>query len=186
MTSDIVSMSFVIQIIEEILFNAFVSITENENQKYFIYMFQYGDVKKIYTIGYQGKSIDELIELLRKHRIQHLVDVRSLPRSQMDDFNKEKLKESLFYKGIYYKHIPELGGLIDIDYREKMKTKEWQIAYNDLKELAVEGKTVIMCMERDPMKCHRRFIAEKLEDDGFEVVHMGKGGSWKEKRLEDF
>jgi len=143
-------------------------------------------VKKIYTIGYQGKSIDEMIELLRKYGIQHLVDVRSLPRSRLNDFNKEKLKESLFHKSIYYKHKPELGGLIDSDYRDRMKTKEWKIAYNELKELAEEGKTVIMCMEKDPLKCHRRFIAERLEEDGFDVVHIGKGGTWKEKRLEDF
>lgn len=179
-------MSFVIQLIEEILFNAFVLIFANENHKIFIHLFQYQNVKKIYTIGYQGKSIDELIKILRKYNINHLVDVRSLPRSRLNDFNKEELKESLFYKSIYYKHKPELGGLIDIDYKEKMKTKEWKIAYNELEELAEEGKTVIMCMEKDPMKCHRRFIAEKLEEDGFEVIHIGKSGSWKEKRLDDF
>lgn len=143
-------------------------------------------MKKIYTIGYQGKSIDEFVELLRKHNIQHLADVRSVPRSQMEDFNKENLKKSLFYKSIYYKHIPKLGGLIDGDYREKMKTKEWEKAYEELKELAKEGRTVIMCMEKDPMRCHRRFIAEKLEEDSFDVIHVGRGGTWKEKRLEDF
>ena len=89
-------------------------------------------MKKIYTIGYQGKSIDELIEILRKYNINHLVDVRSLPRSRLNDFNKEELKESLFYKSIYYKHKPELGGLIDIDYKEKMKRQEWKIPSHDL------------------------------------------------------
>ena len=143
-------------------------------------------MKKIYTIGYQGKSIKEFIGLLEKNNISHVVDVRSVPRSQLDDFNKENLKDSLFYKSIFYTHKPDLGGLIDEDYRDIMRTNGWQKTYEELKELAEEGKTVIMCMEKDPMKCHRRFIAEELEGDGFDVVHIGRSGTWKEKKLEEF
>lgn len=141
---------------------------------------------KIYTTGYQGKTFDEFITLLLDKGITHLADVRSSPRSNREEFNRDELKERLFSKSIMYIHIPELGGLVEGDYREVMKEDDWVSAYDKLKELASKGPTVIMCMEKDPMRCHRRYIVEELEGDGWEVIHIGKGGSWKERSLDDF
>lgn len=143
-------------------------------------------MNKVYTIGYEGKDIDEFLELLRKKGVQHLVDVRSYPTSRREKFDKENLKDRLFHESILYKHIPEMGGLRDEDYEEVMEEEDWKEGFEELKEIASEGKTVLMCLEKDPMRCHRRFIAERLEEEGWEVVHIGRGGSWKEKSLDDF
>ncbi len=97
-----------------------------------------------------------------------------------------KLKKFLFNKGILYKHIEALGGLGIEDYRERMKTDEWKKAFTELIEFASESPTVIMCLEKEPSKCHRRFISERLEDRGWEVIHLGRGGSWKGSTLDDF
>lgn len=141
---------------------------------------------KVYTIGYEGKNIEEFLDLLKDKGIQHLVDVRSSPKSRKENFNKDNLKDRLFHNSIVYKHIPELGGLKEEEYEEVMTEEKWVEGYEELKNFAKEGKTVIMCLEKDPMRCHRRYIAERLEEDGWEVVHIGKGGSWKEKSLDDF
>lgn len=143
-------------------------------------------MEKIYTLGYQGKSLDEFIHLLTSNDINLLVDVRSKPVSSIPGFNQRELKEKLSKKSILYKHMPDMGGMIHDDYHETMKSENWNKSYSDLKSLAVKGPTAIMCMEKDLMRCHRRFIMEKLQKDGWSVVHIGRGVSWKEKRLDDF
>ncbi len=143
-------------------------------------------VKKIYTVGYEGKTTEEFMKLLLEKDITHLIDLRSIPKSAKEGFSGGELKDLLFGKSIMYVHMPALGGMVDDDYRDVMEEEGWLEAFSELNRLAEKGPTVIMCLEKDPMRCHRRYIAEKLEDEGWEVIHMGKGGSWKEKRLDDF
>ncbi len=143
-------------------------------------------MKKIHTIGYEGKNIEEFLQLLEKSRIKQLIDVRSHPKSQKEDFSKENLKQALFQKGIRYRHLPGVGGLGEEGYQKKMKTEGWKTSFDDLKEMANNTPSVMMCLEKDPMRCHRRFIAERLEKEGWEVIHIGKGGEWKGKRLDEF
>ncbi len=146
----------------------------------------FATVKTIYTLGYEGKTLEEFIKLLLDKGINHLVDVRSIPRSRREDFNDDKLKDTLFGKSIMYVHIPALGGMLEDDYPMAMDRESWRDAYHELKELAAKGPTAMMCLEKDPTRCHRRHIAERLEEDGWEVIHMGKGGSWKKRSLDDF
>ncbi len=143
-------------------------------------------MKKIYTIGYQGRTEKEFLKLLYENDIDHVVDVRSYPSSKVKEFSKDNLKETLFHKSIMYKHLPELGGMQDGDYLKLMLSDGWNTAYIELKEIAQDGPTAMMCLEKDPSKCHRRYIADLLELEGWEVVHIGKGGSWKKKSLKDF
>lgn len=143
-------------------------------------------MNKVYTIGYEGKEIEDFIDILHQHEIKQIIDVRSHPKSRKVDFNKDTLKEKLFQKSVKYKHLPELGGLREDDYREIMNEKGWNAAFEELKTIAEKRKSALMCLENNPMKCHRRFISEKLEEQGWEVIHLGEGGSWKEKRLDDF
>lgn len=124
--------------------------------------------------------------LLDKYDIDHLVDVRSYPRSDIEGFSQEDLKDTLFHKSIMYRHLPGLGGLGEEDYERSMLSDRWKTSYDKLKKLAEDGTTVMMCMEKDPNRCHRRFISDELEKEGWKVVHIGKGGSWKKKSLEDF
>lgn len=143
-------------------------------------------VKKIYTIGYEGKSIDEFLKLLSEKGITRVIDVRSKPHSKREEFDQEDLKDTLFKKSMMYKHLPSLGGMEKEDYKEAMGSEEWRSGYRELKSIAEEGPSVMMCLEKDPMQCHRRFISERLEEEGWDVIHLGRGGSWKEKRLDDF
>lgn len=140
---------------------------------------------KVYTIGYETKDIDRFLELLEEKGISRLIDVRSNPRSRRNEFSKENLKEGLFRKSIAYKHIPEVGGLEE-DYEKKMEGEEWKEGFNELKESAKEEKAVLMCLEDDPNECHRKYIADELEKEGWEVVHISEGKSWKEKSLDEF
>ena len=53
-----------------------------------------------------------------------------------------------------------------------MGTPAFREGIEKLLEIARQGRTCIMCMERDPRYCHRRHIAAYLEALGVEVVHI--------------
>ncbi len=143
-------------------------------------------MRRIYTIGYEDKTLDGFIKLISEKGIRHLADVRTSPHSQRSEFSRDELKKILFKKGILYKHMKALGGLEIENYRERMETDVWKKAFFELIEFASEATTVIMCLEKEPSRCHRRFISEKLEEHGWEVIHLGRGGSWKGRTLDDF
>ncbi len=143
-------------------------------------------MKKIYTIGYEGKTQEEFLKILSEKGIRHLADVRTSPSSKRSEFSGDNLKKYLFTKGIFYKHMPDLGGLETEDYSETINSISWKNAFQELEVFADEAPTVMMCMEKEPSRCHRRFISNELEKNGWDVIHLGRGGSWRERTLDDF
>ncbi|HKC20100.1 MAG TPA: DUF488 domain-containing protein [Candidatus Dormibacteraeota bacterium] len=142
----------------------------------------------VFTIGHSTRSLEELIELLRHHRIELLVDVRTVPASRrMPHFAKTALERSLPAHGIAYRHMPELGGLRkpkrdstntgwrNVSFRgyaDYMQTDEFWRAISDLEELAAKQRVAIMCAEAVPWRCHRSLIADALAARGNEVRHI--------------
>jgi uncharacterized protein (DUF488 family) len=67
----------------------------------------------LYTIGYEGKEIQQFIDLLKNTGIEHLIDVRFSAESQYKpDFNKAILARELERAKIKYTHRPDLGVLM--------------------------------------------------------------------------
>src|SRR5215467_4302433 len=65
----------------------------------------------LFTIGHSTRTLDELIEVLRAHTIQTLVDIRSFPMSRrLPHFNRESLVKTLPANGIQYVWMKDLGG----------------------------------------------------------------------------
>ena len=66
----------------------------------------------ILTIGHSTRPIDEFIALLRAHGVQHVLDVRTVPKSRRNpQFARDALAASLSAAGLRYTHVPALGGL---------------------------------------------------------------------------
>ena len=64
------------------------------------------------TIGHSNRPLHELIGMLQAHRVDLLVDVRTVPKSRYNpQFNTENLPAPLRQAGIEYLHMPGLGGL---------------------------------------------------------------------------
>lgn len=147
---------------------------------------QQGKIREVYTIGYEGKDIDEFVEELLENGIERLIDVRELPLSRKNGFSKNALMKALQEVGIEYKPFPELGAPKEARHGLRSKLLNFyefaEIYRNHLKrhlddlkalELYVSSKkSVIMCFEADWRVCHRSVIAEFLERDGFEVIHL--------------
>ena len=66
-------------------------------------------IPKVFTIGYEDKTPDSLIECLREAGVQRVVDVRELPLSRRYGFSKSALAAALARAGIRYEHMRELG-----------------------------------------------------------------------------
>lgn len=137
----------------------------------------------IYTIGYQGKSIDSLIEILEKKKINTLIDIRESGKSsQKPQFNSEVLKREFQKTNIKYLHRPELGVIYQIrtpyieGYIDDKAFKGWykwhlkDIEFNIsefVQFLKNNGNCCFMCMEEyaKPNKnqnyyCHRDYLSE--------------------------
>jgi uncharacterized protein (DUF488 family) len=142
----------------------------------------------IYTIGHSTHPIEEFIAILRAYSIERLVDVRTVPRSRHNpQFEQSSLAASLPAAGIEYRHMKALGGLrkaradsINGGWRnasfrgfaDYMQTPEFAAAVDALIALAAEKRTVVMCAEAVPWRCHRSLIGDALLVRGVEVVDI--------------
>jgi len=130
----------------------------------------------IYTIGYEGLSVDDFLNRLLKNGVQCLLDVRNNPVSRRYGFHKTTLSRLCDFLGIEYFHFPELG--IPNSSREELHSKaDYERLFKEYKHsiLPAQSKTlkrlawivndrpgVLVCMEADPTYCHRTTLAEAL------------------------
>lgn len=145
---------------------------------------------KLYTIGYQQRSQEELLDVLEKNDIRALVDTRDNPNSRKPGFSKGVLALACAARGvtIRYAHFPELGipkkdrdkikehGDVDkfwLDYINKLSRLE-NLIVEDLVEAIKSHSVCLLCYEREPECCHRKVLAEYLEGmiPELKVVHL--------------
>lgn len=131
-------------------------------------------MKRIFTIGYEGLSLAEFTETLKRSRVTLLLDVRELPLSRRRGFSKNALRQALHAEGIGYRHEKLLGSPRDIrhqlrkdwDYRAFFKAFRTHLRAQTplLKRLADEltGNVVLLCYERNHEGCHRSEVANAL------------------------
>ena len=132
---------------------------------------------RIWTIGHSNRSIEVFLELLREHSIQVLADIRSFPTSKIEHFKREEMERWLPENGIEYVWLgKELGGYRKGGYKRHMRTKLFRAGVKKLLEIAKQKRTCIMCMEKNPKYCHRRFLSAYLERKGVEVIHIIEKG----------
>jgi uncharacterized protein (DUF488 family) len=132
----------------------------------------------IYTLGHSTHPLDEFLNILQAFKIELVVDVRTIPRSRHNpQFNATELEQALQQHAIEYQHLKELGGLRhttktsintaweNLSFRgfaDYMQTEEFQTGIEQLIGLAQNKRTVIMCAEAVPWRCHRSLIGDAL------------------------
>jgi uncharacterized protein (DUF488 family) len=145
----------------------------------------------VFTIGHSTRSSDEFIALLREFEVEGLVDVRALPGSRHNpQFNAETLAAALEAAGIAYRHMPALGGrrrqrksdaaspnglwrhAAFRAYADYAMSAPFRDAFAELRALASQRRSAIMCAEAVWWQCHRRIIADYLLAAGDTVLHI--------------
>ena len=153
----------------------------------------------IYTVGHSTHPIDEFTKILKAYEITLLVDVRTIPRSRHNpQFNQAELERRLREHGMDYIHLKELGGLRHAiktsintgwrnpsfrGYADYMQTGEFQAGIERLMILAQDQRTVIMCSEAVPWRCHRSLIGDALLIRNFDVEDIMSASSARPHKL---
>ena len=156
----------------------------------------------IFTIGHSTHTIDRFVELLWKHHIGAVADVRMHPGSRrMPHFNQLELDEALAAESIRYEHFRELGGRRAPEpgtpntgweteafrgYADHMATPEFEQGVERLLALTGERVTTVMCAEALWWRCHRRLLSDALLVRGRRVRHIGGDGHLTEHKLTPF
>ena len=144
----------------------------NERQKYI------KTVQTLFTIGYEGRSIEAFINTLIQNGIKLLCDVRKNPLSRKFGFSKGKLEHITGMAGIKYVHIPDLG--ITSDKRSSLKTTDdYTALFNSYEKtlpsfgpyleyifslLHSNVSIALMCYEREALMCHRHIIRDYIKN----------------------
>jgi len=91
----------------------------------------------LWTIGHSNRSIEQIVALLKEHKIEALVDVRSFPTSKIEHFKREEMERWLPEHGIEYVWFgKELGGYRRGGYEAHMKTELFREGIEKLLEFA--------------------------------------------------
>jgi uncharacterized protein (DUF488 family) len=144
--------------------------------------------KRLFTIGYEQTPQKAVLDELENAGVKLLVDVRAVTSSRRPGFSKNQLAASLDERGIAYVHLKALGtpkegrqaarsgnyAELEKVYAAHLKKPE---ARQDMDELAAlvkkAGPVCLLCYERDHAHCHRRWIAEIIEErDGVKVENL--------------
>lgn len=144
----------------------------------------------LFTIGYEGVSLEEYINKLIANDVRVLCDVRKNPLSMKFGFSKGQLQKACVGVGIEYVHIPEVG--IESDKRRELNSqadydslfvyyrasvlKNEVLKQNEiLTLLETKGRIALTCFEANVCHCHRKYLAESIASNErfrYELKHL--------------
>lgn len=133
--------------------------------------------QQLFTIGYEGISLEEYINKLLLADIPLLCDVRKNAYSQKYGFSKSQLQKACEGVGVRYVHVPSLG--IESNKRQELKTqRDYDILFDDYERTTLKENTesikyvsgllmhykriALTCFEKNPAQCHRSRVANAI------------------------
>lgn len=140
---------------------------------------------RIFTIGYEGTTVPEFIAALQEAGVERVIDVRALPLSRRPGFSKTPLGGALQEAGIEYVHLKALGtpaegraaaragrhADLERIYAGQLELPEAIAQSTQMLELARAKPSALLCMEREPVHCHRTLLLQEVAPEA-EVVHL--------------
>ncbi len=140
---------------------------------------------KVFSLGYQGRDLEEVLRTTRTHGIRQVIDIRENAASRKPGFSSRELEASLDRIGVAYVHLPELGcsGASRHSYWKGGSPEEFREDYRRLlsgrpgwlSRLLVRigsAPTLLLCLEREAEKCHRVVLEEELLKRGIRVTDL--------------
>lgn len=143
----------------------------------------------LFTIGYEGATMDEFIAALRGAGVERVIDVRALPLSRRPGFSKTPLRNALAEAGIEYVHLRALGtpaegrtaaragnlAALQTIYDDQLKQPEAIAEAAMMVDMAREMPSALLCYERNPATCHRTLLW-KSAARSMRIVDLYPGG----------
>lgn len=136
-------------------------------------------MQAIFTIGYEQATQASLVAALAEAGVELLADIRYLPLSRRPGFSKSSLKAAVEEAGIAYRHFRALGtpaegraaarrgdhATLERVYAGQLELPEALAAMAELRTLALERRTCLLCYERAAQGCHRSLLHDALLPD---------------------
>jgi uncharacterized protein (DUF488 family) len=133
-------------------------------------------MRKLSTIGYEGKTLDEMLGELKSAGVEIVIDVRAVAASRRPGFSKTALSGALRETGIDYLHLRSLGtpaagreaarkgrvAEMRAIYADQLETTEAELAMATALSVAGERHAALLCYEKEAPGCHRSMLAEYL------------------------
>lgn len=157
---------------------------------------------RVWSVGHSTHDLEGLVKLLARHRIEQVADVRTVPKSRRHPhFHIDSLRATLPPRGLAYTHLPALGGWRHTvsdspnrgwrnasfrGYADHAMSADFAAGLEQLRALAAEARTAMMCSEALWWRCHRRLVADRLLLVGDEVLHIGSDGRAVPHRITPF
>lgn len=143
---------------------------------------------RVFTIGYEGATVDEVLTALTDAGVEQVADVRAIAASRRPGFAKSSLTANLASVGIGYRHFRALGTpkagrdaakkgdrvTLERVYATQLDLPEAQAEAEILMAMVSERPTALMCFERDPAMCHRSLLLAAAMHEA-EVEHLFAG-----------
>lgn len=127
----------------------------------------------VYSLGTSTRHVNEFVQLLHYYNIEQVIDIRRFPTSRFEHFQQQKLKDLLDMLGICYLYLGDkLGGYRHEGYQAFARTNEFMLAITELEQAISRRRSTILCAEKLPWKCHRRFVTAELSKRGWKVQHI--------------
>ncbi len=132
--------------------------------------------RRLSTIGYEGKTLDEFLDQLTEAGVERVIDVRAVAASRRPGFSKTALAGALAERGIDYLQLRALGtpkagrdaarsgktAVMRAIYAEHLETAEAELAMEQANAAAMERHSALLCYEGEAGCCHRALVAERL------------------------
>ncbi|GAA1503594.1 hypothetical protein GCM10009827_015850 [Dactylosporangium maewongense] len=125
-------------------------------------------------LGYEGRTVDDLVAELLALKISRLVDIRMTPLSRKPGLSKSALRAALADAGIEYEHRRELGNPKDnrpgfagspatlqaarARYAELLRRPEAVAALTAVADAGRRERVAVLCFEADQSRCHRDLV----------------------------
>jgi uncharacterized protein (DUF488 family) len=140
---------------------------------------------RVFTIGYEGATVAEVLAILREAGVKQVADVRAIAASRRPGFAKTSLAANLKEAGIGYRHFRALGtpkpgrdaakkgdrATLERVYAGQLELPEAQAEAAALRVAVEERATALLCFERDPAMCHRSLLLAAVLPDA-DVVDL--------------
>jgi uncharacterized protein (DUF488 family) len=132
----------------------------------------------VYTVGHGQLSWDEFELHIRPHKLDHIVDVRGYPYSDLTpQFNRDRIENKLHNLGKMYTWLGyKLGALTEdgkVDYIEREREAHYHDGIRLLLDRAHNCRTAIFSSQLEPWRSHRhQLIAQTLLRHDVEVLHI--------------
>jgi uncharacterized protein (DUF488 family) len=161
------------KVLKDNLYQKIIDATPKENESI------------LFTIGYEGVSLEKYLSKLVRNNIRVLVDVRKNPLSMKFGFSKTLLKHYCESLNIKYIHTPNVG--IESNKRKELNNQDdYDILFkeykattlnnnidcqNEILEILKKYKRIALtCFEANIFQCHRLHLSKSLKSVDSEIV----------------